>query len=105
MSEVIVAIATVKEGREAEAEKAIRSCIEATHAEEGCERYALHRVKGESRKFVMVEKWRSQADIDAHFATPHLADLMTALGDAADGPATILVCEPVSAGDADKGAL
>lgn len=105
MSEVIVVVATMKEGREAETEAVLRKCIEATHAEDGCERYTLHRVKGEPQKFVMVEVWRSQSDIEAHFASPHVAEMMSSLSDVADGPATVLICEPVAAGDAVKGAL
>ena len=28
----------------------------------------------------MFEKWQSQADLDAHFATPHMAEFGAALG-------------------------
>jgi quinol monooxygenase YgiN len=34
---------------------------------------------------VTIEKWESQADLDAHMASPHIAEMITVAGDQLDG--------------------
>lgn len=45
--------------------EAFAACTHATHAEDGCIAYALHRDNADSEHFMLVERWRSQADVDA----------------------------------------
>jgi quinol monooxygenase YgiN len=46
--------------------------------DDGCERYELHR-DPRTGGFVMVERWRDQAALDAHAAGPAFAALSAAL--------------------------
>jgi quinol monooxygenase YgiN len=41
-------------------------------AEKGCLQYELHRVTGEENKFLLIEKWASTEDLNAHDQTPHM---------------------------------
>jgi quinol monooxygenase YgiN len=105
MSEVtVVAVAKIKPEHEERALELLREVIEASHGEEGCVRYTLHRSKNEPGTFSIVERWRSQADLDEHFQRPHMAPMQEVLGYLTEPP-TILFCEPVAVGDAAKGSL
>ena len=105
MSEVtVVAVARIKPEHEERALELLRSVIEASHGEEGCVKYTLHRAKNEPGAFSIVERWRSQADLDAHFTQPHRAPMEEVFGYLVEPP-TILFCDPVPLGDEDKRAL
>ena len=51
----------------------------ATLAEEGCLSYQAYLDRADGGTVFIFEKWRSQADLDAHFATPHMAEFGAAL--------------------------
>lgn len=57
------------------------ACMTATREEDGNERYAFSADVEDAGRFHVVEQWASQADIDTHMATPHLATFMGAMGD------------------------
>ena len=101
---VVVVVVRVKEGREDEAIEAVRSFLEPSHEEEGCLRYALHRDTSDPRRFVLVEHWRSQADLDAHFTKPYMANIGR-MNDLVEQPPDLIFVEPVPLGDATKGQL
>jgi quinol monooxygenase YgiN len=82
----------------------VRGVIEATHGEEGCVKYTLHRSRTEPGTFAIVERWRSQAELDAHFRAPHMAPLQKAF-EMLDEPPQILFLEQIEIGDPAKGAL
>ncbi len=92
-------------GRGAEAEAAFAEVVPATHAEEGCAAFALHRVPGDPERFVLVERWASRAALDEHLAAPHLAAFRARAADIWAEPPQITVAEPVSIGDPAKGSL
>ncbi|MDH6125052.1 quinol monooxygenase YgiN [Kitasatospora sp. GP82] len=50
----------------------VRSFVAPTRQEPGCLEYHLHEDRDEPGVFVFYEAWRSQADLDAHLALPHL---------------------------------
>ena len=100
----VVATMKVKAGEEERAVEILRGVIEASHTEDGCVKYTLHRSSNEPGAFCIVEKWRSQTDLDAHFRQPHLAPIAKALALLAEPP-LILFCEPVAIGDQVKGSL
>ncbi len=60
--------------------EAFQACIDKTHEEEGCLLYALHRDNADPNHFVHLERWRSQADLDAHMTKPYVADLFAVAG-------------------------
>lgn len=100
----VIATMKVKPGEEERALEILQGVIASTHAEDGCVKYTLHRATNEPGAFSIVEKWRSQADLDAHFKEPHLQPVAEAMKLLAEPP-HILFCEPVGVGDPDKGSL
>ena len=50
-----------------------------TRAEPGCISYDFHVDAADPCCFVFYENWRSQADLDAHLAMPHLQPLFSQL--------------------------
>jgi quinol monooxygenase YgiN len=81
MSEVIGVVDIVAaEGRADEVVAAFEACMTATHQEEGCLTYALHRDDANPNHFVHVERWRSQADLDDHMTKPYVAELFAVAG-------------------------
>ncbi len=106
MAEEVTVVATmkIKSGLEEDALSILRGVIEATHGEEGCVKYTLHRSSNEPGAFCIVERWRSQADLDRHFTEPHMAPLTRAIEMLAEPP-QILFCEQVDVGDPVKGSL
>lgn len=59
--------------RREEAIAAAREMMEATRREAGCLAYAFSADLADSGRFRIFEEWESQAALDAHFATPHMA--------------------------------
>lgn len=59
---------------------AAKVVMEATRAEDGCELYAFSADFDDPGRFYVSERWASQAAMDAHMATPHLAEFMGAMG-------------------------
>jgi len=51
-----------------------------TREEPGCISYGFSADLLDPAKFRLFEEWRSQEDLDLHFATPHMADFLDALG-------------------------
>jgi quinol monooxygenase YgiN len=108
MSQVVVVVdIKAAEGRGDDVVAIFSPAIEKTHAEDGCLKYALHRDAKDPDHLLHVEVWRSQADLDAHFTQPHLAELVGALGEPgllAGRPPTWFAT-PIEIGDPAKGLL
>src|SRR5687768_5608593 len=100
----VIATFTVKPEHADEAIGILKGIVAASHQEEGCLLYALHRANNRPNTWAIVEKWRSQADLDTHFAMPHMQPMATAAGMLAEPP-TFLFCEPDPVGNQAKGAL
>lgn len=62
------------------AEPAFEEMRTATLAEPGCIEYQAYVSRSEPGTFFMFEKWRDQAALDSHFASPHMARFGQALG-------------------------
>lgn len=54
--------------------------MEATRAEDGCEAYTFSADFADPGRFYVVEQWASAAAMDAHMASPHLAEFMGKMG-------------------------
>jgi quinol monooxygenase YgiN len=74
MSKQITVIARLKAkpGAEARLEELVKNLIEPTRAESGCLVYDLHRDVEDPAVYYFYENWRSEADLDEHFRTPHM---------------------------------
>jgi len=53
---------------------------EASLAEEGCSAYGFWQNPSDPTQVRVFEEWASEEDLGTHFATPHMADFMTGLG-------------------------
>jgi quinol monooxygenase YgiN len=92
----VVAVLKAKAGSESVLQEALTSLVEPTRAEPGCISYELYRSEVDATTFITIELWRSQADLDAHMETPHIAQALTAAADAFDGAPAIHPLAPVS---------
>jgi quinol monooxygenase YgiN len=62
---------TAAPGQEQTLEQQLRALVEPSRAEPGCISYELHRDPENPGKFMFQERFRGQAALDAHLATPH----------------------------------
>ena len=81
----VVAVITAKPGSEAIVETALSVLAGASKEDRGCLGYELFASDSTAGTFVTIEKWQSQEDIDAHMASSHIAEFITAAGDHLDG--------------------
>jgi quinol monooxygenase YgiN len=58
----------------------IADMVTASNAEEGCIAYAFTQDLGDPSILHIVEKWRNEAALAAHFAAPHMATFLAAVG-------------------------
>jgi quinol monooxygenase YgiN len=99
---VIVAEMALAEGRESEALEALEELCEATHREDGCLLYAVHRVSGDDRAVFLLEKWRSREDLDRHLASEHVAAKKAREGELFAGASRASFLEPTGFGEPDR---
>lgn len=103
---VVVAVVTAKDGMRGQVEELAREVlIPATHAEEGCVLFALHRDARDPARLVIVERWRDADALGAHMQTAHLGSFREQVGEFTTGPAEVFVLDPIAMGEPDKGAL
>lgn len=70
---IVLAKAQVGEGAMEAAKAAIADMVAASNAEEGCIAYAFTQDVLQPGVLHIVEKWKDEAALAAHFATPHMA--------------------------------
>ena len=71
----------IKEGSAADFEGAAGAAISKVKADDkGCEMYDLFKSVDDDERFVMVESWASQADLDAHMKSPAMQEIGKAIG-------------------------
>lgn len=73
---VVIATLTGKPDKRAEIDAALSTAAAASRTEEGCLSYSFCRDLEDADRYVSVETWVDQAALDAHFSTPHLAELL-----------------------------
>jgi quinol monooxygenase YgiN len=71
----------IKPGQASEFEASAAPALARVRAEDkGCEMYDLFKSVDDDERYVMVESWVSQADLDAHMKSPAMGDVGKALG-------------------------
>ncbi|MFM7348724.1 MAG: putative quinol monooxygenase [Erythrobacter sp.] len=70
---IVLAKAQVGAGAMEAAKAAIAAMVAASNAEEGCIEYAFTEDLLQPGTIHIVEKWRDEAALAEHFATPHMA--------------------------------
>ncbi len=66
--------------KRAEADAVFEKMQAETLKEPGCIAYQAYAGRGDAGVVFMFEKWQDQAALDAHFASPHMAEFGAALG-------------------------
>ena len=103
MSVVVVATITPKADQVDAVREAILAAVPQVHAEEGCERYALHEARDGS--LVMIEQWASPQTPAAHGRRELFTELSRQLEGKLAGTPELQVLSPVPTGDDAKGVL
>uniref|UniRef100_A0AAU2JK32 Antibiotic biosynthesis monooxygenase n=1 Tax=Streptomyces sp. NBC_00049 TaxID=2903617 RepID=A0AAU2JK32_9ACTN len=86
----LVILITTLPGRGPEQTAAFERLAPVVRAEEGCLQYDLHQVSGEPDRFVLIERWSSQAALAAHDVTPHMVEADAASPAFRAGPAEVI---------------
>ena len=81
-----------REGYIAGAKKAIAE----TRKEKGCIYYDCHSSINQPNRFVFVERWETQADLDAHGQAPHLKAWRELSGPMKVSPTVIEIVTPAN---------
>lgn len=68
---VVTATIKAKPGRADDLEKAFKDILPVFRAEPGIITFKVHRTQEDPDTFFFFEQYRSRADLDAHFTTPH----------------------------------
>ncbi|GAA1940360.1 putative quinol monooxygenase [Agromyces allii] len=103
---VVHAVITPADGRLEAALAAVASAVDGIRAEVGCELYAPH--VAPDGTIVIVEKWTSRADLEAHDTGEPVGVLRAGLAGLTGAPTRVTVLEPVlvgGQGDSAKAAL
>ena len=97
---VVTARARIRPEARDDAIAAARKMRDASIAEAGCQEYNFWFAFDDENELLVFERWDDQAALDAHFATPHLAEFAQAIPSFVDGAPDIkrLVVEDESAG-------
>jgi quinol monooxygenase YgiN len=102
MSVVVVATITPLPGRLQDVLDNFADGVPLVHQEKGCELYAAHT---DGELVIMVERWTTKEDLDAHAKGEAVAAIGASNAGAVAGPSTVLVLENVTMGEPIKGTI
>ncbi len=88
---MITAKVYIKPGIESDFISAAKVMIENSNKEEGCMGYMLYQDPYEKTNFIFVERYKNQAAVDAHFATPYFKEFGTKTGNMTSMPMEIKI--------------
>jgi quinol monooxygenase YgiN len=88
---MITARVFIKPGSEADFIKSAQMMIDNSNKEEGCLGYMLYQDPYEKTNFIFVERYKNQAAIDVHFATPYFKEFGTKTADMTAKPMEIKI--------------
>lgn len=92
-----VAELTVKEGSQADFEKAAKELEAAVNANEpGVLLYRLFKVQGSTNKYIFMEEYKDAAAVEAHRGFEHFKRLGRAMGPFLDGAPVVTRMDKVS---------
>jgi quinol monooxygenase YgiN len=104
MSLVVIAVLTAKPGMGPQVIDSFREVSPLVHAEPGCELYAAHLEQG-GDTVVMVERWTTRADLDAHAEGAALDRLNELNADLLERPYDVWFLDAVPLGDIVRGVI
>lgn len=85
MSLSIIATIQAQPEHQETVREALSAMLAPTRAEIGCMQYDLHVDQADPNRLVMIERWHDDAALDAHIASPHMAQLKAVIGDKTAG--------------------
>lgn len=103
MSIVVTARLFPKPGHLADVLAALHAASAAIYAEQGCELYAGH--EAPDGTIVMIEKWATQADLDAHLAGEPVRVYREARAPFEAQRPQMELLKPLAGADSERGAL
>ena len=86
----------LKEGAGPKFEEAFAKALVATRKEKGCITYDLNRDAQDAKRYMVYERWKSLADLDAHLKTGHIKALLEVLPELIAGPPDLQILLPAS---------
>jgi quinol monooxygenase YgiN len=98
---VMLITAKIKDGNAEKFEAAFDKSRTATRKEKGNKAYSLVRSTKVKNEYVVYERWENFAALQAHMKTPHLAALLTEIGEMLDGHPEVKVFIPTREGKKD----
>ena len=104
MSLTVVAVLQAKPGKGAAVIESFREVSPLVHEESGCELYAAH-LEQDGDTVVMVERWSTRADLDAHAAGAPLQRLNELNAELLTKPYDVWFLDNVPLGDPAKGSI
>lgn len=78
---VVTGTITLDPAKATDAKAAMLTMMEASNAEAGCQSYRFVADLAEPGTFHVVEQWDDADAIDAHNASPHMAALLSSMGE------------------------
>lgn len=84
----------VKDGMQAKFEAAFATARKVTLKEKGCIAYDLNHDGKDSTQYLVYERWKNLADLEAHIAAPHITSLLAELKELLAGPPDAKVMVP-----------
>ena len=100
---VVTAIFHPAEGAHDALVAAMAPGIAAVHGEKGCLLYAIH--DAPDGTIVMIEKWETVADLDAHGQGEAVAIFRAGIDGLVAGPVEVTRLVPIPTGEAARGAI
>ena len=92
----VTATLHVLPGHEEAVIRALKKIAFASRSEQGCLQYDPHQCLVDPRTFMVLEKWASKADLDAHAGRPHMAEFLEAVSDCLTEPSEVLLWEALA---------
>lgn len=90
----VVAIMTAAQGKQDELLEVLTALVGPTRAEPGCLQYDLSVEIGVPERFVFMERWRSEGDLERHRNAPHLLAFRDRAPELLAGPLEVIVARP-----------
>ncbi|WP_446903212.1 putative quinol monooxygenase [Burkholderia sp. YIM B11467] len=91
-----IAFIRAQAGKSERLGNALNTLIEPSRREPGCINYDVHRSSTDHDVWCVYENWRSAADLQEHFALPHMRAFVEMLPDLVDGGLDLRAFEMIS---------
>ena len=90
---IVIAQARIRADALKDTLEAAREIVERTRGEPGCIAYGAHQDLGDPQRIVFVERWETQAHVDAHMALAHTQAFLGMVGGVVEAAPSIEMFE------------